>query len=75
MKILRKNNGYVFAKLEQRDRQFSLRGAGYAESDVLVFDASAGIKLGEELLVAPNMAAAEEALASTPPPASFLMPA
>lgn len=75
MKILRKNNSYIFAKLEQRDRQFSLRGSDYRENDILVFASSAEITLGEELLIAPNMAAAEEALIGTPPPTLRLMAA
>lgn len=68
MKILRKNADYIYAKLEQRDRQFSLRGADYSENDVLVFSSSADLSLGSEMLVAPNMPAAEEALRNTPPP-------
>lgn len=71
MKILRKNADYIYAKLEQRDRQFSLRGADYSENDVLVFSSSADLSLGSEMLVAPNMPAAEEALRNTPPHLEF----
>lgn len=69
MKILRKTSQAVYARLEDRDRQFSLLGMNYAEGSVLVFDPSASLSLGCEMLVAPNMAAAENALKSaTPPP-------